>query len=95
MVELTQGQLNHLQKLSNITLDESEQENFLQKLDPIIAKLDELWQVDTSNLIEDFSQDNTLRILDWPLEFPNKKEIMNNVEHEVVNNSVVIKSVLS
>ncbi len=95
MAELTKEQLNHLQKLSNINLDESEQESFLQKLDPIIAKLDELAQVDLSDLIEESSQkDNTLRTLDGPLEFPNKKEIMYNVEHEVINNSVVIKSVL-
>jgi len=42
MAHLTQQQLEHLQKLSNIKLDQSEQDKFLQKLDPVIAKLDEL-----------------------------------------------------
>lgn len=95
MVKLTQEQLNHLQKLANINLDDSEQEKFLEKLEPVISKLDELSKVDISDIKEDLQLDNTLRTLDWPKDFSNKKEIMENVQHEVINNSVVIKSVLS
>lgn len=95
MAHLTQEQLAHLQKLANINLDDSQQEKFLEKLEPVISKLDELSKVDISEMIEDSELENTLRVLDWPEDFPNKKELMDNVEHEVINNSVVIKSVLS
>ena len=94
MIHMKQQQLEHLQKLSNIKLDQSEQDKFLQKLDPVIAKLDELWKLDLSDiqLLWDFS--NTLGTIKDTKDFPNKKEIMENVSHEVINNSIVIKSVI-
>ena len=105
MAYLTSEQLEKLQTLSNIKLNPSEQGDFLQKLDPIISKLDELWSVDIS--IEDspsFSKRglggdlNSLRALDTTFEWEKQKNIaknmMKNIEHEVINNSVVIKSVL-
>ena len=95
MTHLKKEEFAHLQKLANINLDDSEQEKFLEKLEPIISKLDELSKVDISDIKEDLQLDNTLRTLDWPKDFSNKKEIMDNVEHDIINNSVVIKSVLS
>ncbi len=94
MIHLTQQQLEHLQKLSNIQLDQSEQDKFLQKLDPVIAKLDELWKLDLSNTSWLWDLSNTLRIIKDTNDFPNKKEIINNVDHEVINNSIVVKSVI-
>lgn len=94
MAHLTQQQLEHLQKLSNIQLDQSEQDKFLQKLDPVIAKLDELWKLDLSNTSWLWDLSNTLRIIKDTNDFPNKKEIINNVDHEVINNSIVVKSVI-
>ena len=95
MTHLKKEEFAHLQKLANINLDDSEQEKFLEKLEPVISKLDELSKVDISDIKEDLQLDNTLRTLDWPKDFPNKKELMDNVEHDIINNSVVIKSVLS
>ncbi len=95
MTELSKKQLEHLQKLANINLNQSWQEEFLKKLEPVISKLDELSKVDISDVIEDSQLENTLRVLDWPQDFPNKKELIDNVQHEVINNSIVIKSVLS
>ncbi|HKL44252.1 MAG TPA: hypothetical protein VJ892_03160 [Candidatus Absconditabacterales bacterium] len=95
MTHLKKEEFAHLQKLANINLDDSEQEKFLEKLEPIISKLDELSKVDISDIKEDLQLDNTLRTLDGPKDFSNKKEIMDNVEHDIINNSVVIKSVLS
>ncbi len=95
MTHLKKEEFAHLQKLANINLDDSEQEKFLEKLEPVISKLDELSKVDISDIKEDLQLDNTLRTLDWPKDFSNKKEIMDNVEHDIINNSVVIKSVLS
>lgn len=104
MAHLTAEQLEKLQTLANIKLDASQQEDFLNKLDPVIAKLEELWSVDISDrklesVFEGASSElNTLRALDSTFEWEKQKEIaeniMKNVEHEVINNSVVIKSVL-
>ncbi len=104
MAHLTSEQLEKLQQLSSIDLNISEKEDFLQKLDPIISKLDELWSVNISDISPSLSKRglggdlNTLRSLDTTFEWDKQKNIaeniMKNVEHEVINNSVVIKSVL-
>ncbi len=98
MANLTTEQLEKLQTLSNIKLNATEQEDFLKKLDPVISKLEELWSVDISNISMGGSSGVTLRALDTTFEWEKQKQIaeniMKNVEHEVINNSVVIKSVL-
>lgn len=99
MSHITQEQLDHLQTLSNISLKPSEQTSFLQKLDPIIAKLNELAQINTDQIFHNTSWENTLRDLDWVFDSPKQqqiaKDILKNIDHEVINNSIVIKSVLS
>lgn len=99
MINLTTKELEHLEKLCNVHIEESQQENFLKKLDSIVNKLNELNLIDTSDInIQDNIQDNiqkSLRILWWISDFPNKKELLDNVKHEVINNSIVIKSALS
>lgn len=95
MAKLTKEELKHLQKLSNVNIDESGEEKFLSKLDSVIWMLDKLNTIDTSNISEINWLWNTLRVLPWTKDFPNKKEILANVKHEVVNNSIVIKSALS
>ena len=95
MINLTTKELEHLEKLCNVHIEESQQKNFLKKLDSIVNKLNELNSIDTSDInIQDNTQ-KSLRILWWISDFPNKKEILDNVKHEVVNNSIVIKSALS
>ena len=108
MTHLTQAQLEKLQQLSSIDLNASEQEDFLQKLDPVIAKLEELGEYPVSLSLKErevssevkleYSGEVTLRTLDTTFEWDKQQNIaeniMKNVEHEVINNSVVIKSVL-
>jgi len=95
MINLTTKELEHLEKLCNVHIEESQQENFLKKLDSIVNKLNELNLIDTSDInIQDNIQ-KSLRILWWISDFPNKKELLDNVKHEVINNSIVIKSALS
>ena len=95
MANLTKEELKHLQKLSNVNIDESWEEKFLSKLDSVIWMLDKLNTIDTSNISEINWLWNTLRVISWTKDFPNKKEIIWNVKHEVINNSIVIKSALS
>jgi hypothetical protein len=57
--------------------------------------LDQLKELD--NILpkqNSISVDNPLRVINWVIDFENKKKIMNNVSHEIINNSIVIKSVL-
>ena len=95
MANLTKEELKHLQKLSNVNIDESWEEKFLSKLDSVIWMLDKLNSVDISSIQEINWLWNTLRVIEWTKDFPNKKEILQNVKHDVVNNSIVIKSALS
>ena len=102
-MHLTSEQLEKLKQLSNIKLNSSESEDFLQKLDPIIAKLEELWSIDISEVSSSIGNwdrgEVVLRALENTFEWEDQKDIaekiIKNVSHEVINNSVVIKSVLS
>ena len=95
MANLTKEELKHLQKLSNVNIDESWEEKFLSKLDSVIWMLDKLNSVNISGIQEINWLWNTLRVIEWTKDFPNKKEILENVKHDVINNSIVIKSALS
>ena len=95
MANLTKEELKHLQKLSNVNIDESWEEKFLSKLDSVIWMLDKLNSVDISSIQEINWLWNTLRVIEWTKDFPDKKEILKNVKHDVINNSILIKSALS
>lgn len=95
MVNLTQEWLKHLEKLSNITIDKNQEDKFLSKLDSVINMLDKLNEIDTSDVSDSYWLWNSLRVISWNTDFPNKKEIIWNVKHDVINNSIVIKSTLS
>ncbi len=87
-------QLKHLQKLSNINLAQEQQEIFLGNLKWIIQMLDNLWKLDLSNVNTSLNISNTLRTIKESKYFPYKKQILDNVEHELINNSVKIKGAI-
>lgn len=90
---LTQEELQKLQRLSAISLEWPEQEKFKSQLWDIINFLGELDQLDLSDIDTELeSQGLTLRAIEWIEECDD--DLLQNVEHEVINNSVVIKSVL-
>ena len=95
MTNLTTQELEHLEKLSNVKIDESQEVNFIKKLDSVIWMLDKLNTIDTSEIKEINWLWSKLRIISWTKDFPHKKEILQNVKHDVINNSIVIKSALS
>ena len=95
MVNLTKEELKHLENLACISIDESWEEKFLSKLDSVIWMLDKLNTVDVSSINEVNWLWNTLRIIGWNKDFSGKKEILENVKHDVINNSILIKSALS
>lgn len=95
MTFLKNEELKHLEKLSCIKIDDEQESVFLKKLDSVVTKLNDLNKIDTNDINITNSWDNTLRTLQGINNFENKKWIINNVKHEVINNSIVIKSSLS
>ena len=87
-------QFKHLQKQSNLSLDSNEQEVFLEKMKWIIQMLNNLWKLDLSDVNTSLNTSNTLRTIKESQDFPYKKEILDNVEHELINNSVKIKGAI-
>ena len=96
---LTDKELAHLQTLACIKLSPEEQVKFWHQLQGIITFLDKLSQMGTdgSQMSTDKMDkiENSLRILDGVKPFADAKLLLDNVEHEKVNNSIVIKSVLA
>ncbi len=95
-MKLTEEELNKLQKLACIRLNEKEKEKFWNQLESIITLLDELGKLDLSGDIDVDENDlNNLRTISGTREREDKDKLLQNVEHKLLNNSVVIKSVLS
>lgn len=95
MAKINKEELAHLEQLANINIDKDQEWKFLEKLDNIVEKLDELNQFDTTWTDSSTNNDNPLRTISGTKDFEWKKEIIDNVKHDVVNNSIVIKSALS
>lgn len=95
MAKINKEELTHLEQLANINIDKDQEWKFLEKLDNIVEKLDELNQFDTTWTDKSTDNDNPLRTISGTKDFEWKKEIIDNVKHDVVNNSIVIKSALS
>jgi Asp-tRNA(Asn)/Glu-tRNA(Gln) amidotransferase C subunit len=86
---LQEQELKRLQELAHIDLSEGEQDAFLDKLQQVIAELERLSQ-------EDFFVDVTVsRTMQTGAEIKDKTiDISKNVEHPIVNNSILVKSVI-
>lgn len=97
---LTNQELERLQKLACIKLSAQEQTKLWSQLQSIISFLDKLQEISTLN--EDKPSvksgggiNNPLRVIGWVRPFEDTKALLQNVKHEKINNSIVIKSVLS
>ena len=97
MAHLSEEELLRLQKLSNIHLDDKEKEIFLSQLDDIIWFLQQLSEVDTTD-VEPLTHPTTGHIAPLMDQEPNKPDdgsLLKNIKHRLVNNAVKIKSMLS
>ena len=56
--------------------------------------IDELWSLDLSDLDDFLEISNPLRTIEETEDFPYKTDILNNVEHQLVNNSIKIKGAI-
>lgn len=95
-MKLTEEELNKLQKLACIRLNDEEKDKLWNQLESIIGLLDELGKLDLSgDIAVDENDLNNLRAISGTREREDKDKLLQNVEHKLLNNSVVIKSVLA
>lgn len=97
-MSLSPQELARLQKLACIKLSAEEQAKFWKQLQGIIAFLDKLNQIQVADdrwQMAEKKIENPLRALEGVRAFDDSKVLLQNVKHEKINNSIVIKSVLS
>lgn len=93
---LTKEELNHLEDLSAINIEKDQEDLFLEKLTSIVKYLDLLNEINTDATIETNNWwENNQKMQHTINDCSDSKEILFNVNHEVVNNCIMIKSVLS
>ena len=94
---LTKEELYHLQDLAAVKIERDQEDSFLEKLKNIVTYLDLLNEIDTDSIakVSNIWKNNSQKMLDETTHCRGSKEILSNVGHEVINNCVVIKSVLS
>jgi len=89
-------EIKRLQKLSCIALSPEQEEKLWKQLTDIIGFLGQLPETKAqSSKLKAQSDKLTLRTIKGITNDGDSKKILKNVKHEVVNNSIVIKSVLS
>lgn len=94
-MSFTQQDLDHLKKLARIQFDNTQkEEQFLGSMKNIVAMLEELQSLDISVDVPSPFMRKTMHIGQGQQDFGDDKALLANVEHPIMNNSVVVKSVL-
>ena len=84
-----------LQKLSCISLTPEQEQKFWAQLNDIIGFLGQLPQTKDHTPSNDNKKNLTLKTIQGAHQCVDTQKILKNVQHEIVNNSIVIKSVLN
>jgi aspartyl/glutamyl-tRNA(Asn/Gln) amidotransferase C subunit len=96
MTDFTQ-EIKRLQKLSCIALSPEQEQKLWKQLTDIIGFLGQLPETKMNNewwIMKDKGK-LTLRTIAGIRESSDSKKILKNVKHTIINNSIVIKSVLN
>lgn len=88
-------EIKRLQKLSCILLSPEEEKKFWTQLTDIIGFLGKLPKTKEGVETKNTKKKLTLRTIEWVHPCEDNDKIMKNVKHPIVNNSIVIKSVLN
>jgi len=89
---ITAEQLSHLQKLANISLGSVQEQKFVDDLWLVISELEKLQSIELPTTVSSHGQPMAIR--SWVSDTTNAKNFLKNIDHPLVNNSPVIKSVL-
>lgn len=94
-MSFTQHDLDHLKKLARIQFDSSaKEEQFLGSMKNIVTMLEELQGLDVSVDTTAPFMGKTMHVQQKQEDFGDDKALLANVEHPIMNNSIVVKSVL-
>lgn len=94
-MSVTQQDLDHLKKLARIQFDTPEkEEQFLASMKSIVTMLEELQGLDISVDSPSSFMGKTMHVHQKQQDFGDDKALLTNVHHTVMNNSIVVKSVL-
>lgn len=94
-MSFSQQDLDHLKKLSRIQFDSSaKEEQFLGSMKNIVAMLEELQGLDISVDTSSPFMGKTMHVHQTQQDFGDDKALLANVQHTIMNNSIVVKSVL-
>lgn len=94
-MSFAQSDLNHLKKLARIQFDSPEkEESFLWSMKNIVSMLEELQSFDLGDVESSVFLDKTMHVHQWQKDFDDSAALLANVEHPLMNNSIVVKSVL-
>lgn len=88
-------EIKRLQKLSCIALSPEQEQKLWKQLTDIISFLGQLPETKGNASPKAKKDKLTLRTVKWVKNDADSKKILKNVKHGVVNNSIVVKSVLS
>ena len=88
------NEIQRLQKLSCILLSPEEEQKFWAQLTDIIGFLWKIPQTEGKSWTREGKDKLSLRTIKETKENPDTKKILKNVHHPMINNSIVIKSVL-
>lgn len=94
MADFTQ-EIKRLQKLSCISLSPKEEEKFWQQLTDIIDFLGKLPDTKINSTSWHTTGKLSLRTIQQQEKTSDTKQLLQNVHHPIINNSIVIKSALS
>lgn len=92
---LTKKELYHLQDLSAINIDKKQEDIFLEKFENVIKYLDLLNEINIEWISNSKKKEKNQIMLDGINDCKDSYKLLSNVNHEIINNCVVIKSVLS
>ncbi len=87
--------INHLQKLACVPLSPAQEQKLSKQLPDIIKFLGQLKDIKTSKPSKAAKDKLTLRTIKWIKDPQSASKLLQNVHHDISNNSIVIKSVLS
>ncbi len=96
MAHLTAEQLERLQKLAHLHLTDEERNEFLGQLDSIIGFLQQLNDIDTTDVepLTHPSHGHVTPIVDQEAHNDDSDLILANVKHRLINKAIKIKSQL-
>lgn len=93
---LSEKEFDRLQKLACIKLNIQDKKKLWDQLTNIIDFLDQLKNIKINKTeIEILKLDNSLRVVSWIREYKDSNWLLSNVKHNIVNNNIVVKSVLN